>query len=105
MPRWQGGAIEVGRDDQRYPFAPLRLGAIADRTSDPSRAAGVLKSVLVQRPADELGGYAVKMFHSCPHPTTRHGGLGAAVLVVLAAGDKTGKKCPAHLPLRGRQAS
>lgn len=41
----------------------------------------------------------------CPHPTTRHGGLGAAVLVVLTAGDKTGKKCPAHLPLRGRQAS
>lgn len=50
----------------------------------------------------------LKLFHvgslGCPHPTTRHGGLGAAVLVVLAAGDKTGKKCPAHLPLRGRLA-
>ncbi len=38
------------------------------------------------------------------HPSTRLDGLSAAVLVMLAAGDKTGKKCPAHLPLRGRQA-
>ncbi|MNL84135.1 hypothetical protein D3C87_2120040 [compost metagenome] len=44
------------------------------------------------------------IMRGCVHPTTRHGELGAAVLVVLATGDKTGKKCPAHLPLRGRQA-
>ncbi|MGZ9981540.1 hypothetical protein ACXXCT_08730 [Bordetella bronchiseptica] len=49
--------------------------------------------------------FSIKASDRCVHPTTRHGGLGAAVLVVLAAGDKTGKKCPAHLPLRGRQAS
>lgn len=105
MPRWQDGAIEVGRDKERYPFAPLRLAVIADRVSDPRCATGILEGVLAQRATDELGSDAVKVFHICPHPTTRRGELGAAVLVVLAAGDKTRKKCPAHFPLRGRQAS